>query len=164
MQAFSAEGAQDLLEEAVFALVEKGFKLVALQYKKILSAFSKVKAAVIQPRKILEQSSDNFLSLFFIPLAFIKSVCDVMYQSALADNLFIDIFVVDQFAEVVQKTHQLHNVIVSREWRFVDHLREDVNVFEETFCDYGLESWWVVREDEAVVGVLFEVGLAWGEQ
>lgn len=115
VQAFSAEGAQDLLEEAVFALVEKGFKLVALQYKKILSAFSKVKAAVIQPRKILEQSSNNFLSLFFIPLAFIKSACDVVYQSALVDNLFIDIFVVDQFAEVVQKTHQLHSVIVSGE-------------------------------------------------
>jgi hypothetical protein len=71
MQAFSAEGAQYLLEEAVLCLVEKEFKLVALKYKKILSAFCKVEPAVIQPRKILEQSCDNFLALFFIPLAFI---------------------------------------------------------------------------------------------
>ncbi len=87
-----------------------------------------------------------------------------MYQSALVDNLFVDIFVVDQFAEVVQKTHQLHNVIVSGEWCFVDHLREDVHVFEETFGNCGLEKRWVCWEDEAVVGVLFEVGLAGGEQ
>jgi hypothetical protein len=71
VEVFSAEGVQDLLEEAVLCLVEKGFILVALKDKKILRAFSKVKPAVIQPRKILEQTSDNFLALFFIPLAFI---------------------------------------------------------------------------------------------
>jgi hypothetical protein len=71
VQAFSVKGAQYLLEQAVFTLVEKGFELVALKYKNIRSAFCKVKIAVIQPRKILEQSCDYFLPLFFIPLAFI---------------------------------------------------------------------------------------------